>query len=72
MAIVSCHADLKPCLDEFCTQFCQLTSGLLTTLSDLSKAARIRLVEFGLVTSLLQALNTFKDANFNEVSTRVV
>ena len=39
----------------------------MTTASDLSDAAKARLVELGLVTSLLQALNTFKEANFNDV-----
>ena len=60
-------ADLKPCFDPFCTQFCHLSSQLLTTMSDLSDAAKTRLVEFGLVTVLLQALIAFKEVNFNNV-----
>ena len=63
--------DLKSCSDPFCVQLCHLTSSLLTTVSDLSDAAKIRLVEFGIPRSLLQALRSFKDATFDEVEMQI-
>ena len=59
---------MKPCSDPFCPQFCQLLSSFLITVSDISDAVRKRLVDFGLVSSLLRALNTLKKAKIDDVS----
>ena len=61
------YTDLNACFDPSCAELCKLSSYLLTTVSDLSNAAKTRLVELGLITSLLQALNIFKESSFNDV-----